>query len=87
MMEPLTIAGAVCGTFINVLSPPWLITIMLVLLLSATAYKTLNKGIKCFREESAALAEKESATPKETVSDGGEYKTLEDGGGNKFMSL
>jgi len=81
MMEPLTIAGAVCGTFINVLSPPWLITIMLVLLLSATAYKTLNKGIKCFREESAALAEKESATPKETVSDGGEYKTLEDGGG------
>lgn len=79
MMEPLTIAGAVCGTFINVLSPPWLITIMLVILLSATAYKTLNKGIQRFREESIALEAKESA-PKLTVSEGGEYKTLEDGG-------
>merc|ERR1719361_933922 len=28
MMEPLTIVGALLGTFINVLLPPWVITVM-----------------------------------------------------------
>jgi len=53
MMEPLTVAGALVGTFVNVISPPWLITIMLVLLLTATAIKTLKKGIKKYDQETA----------------------------------
>jgi len=52
MMEPLTVAGALVGTFVNVISPPWLITIMLVLLLSATAVRTMKKGIKKYKQES-----------------------------------
>merc|ERR1719229_2239690 len=51
MMEPLTVAGALVGTFINVILPPWLITIMLVILLTATAIRTMKKGIKKYRAE------------------------------------
>jgi uncharacterized membrane protein YfcA len=58
MMEPLTIAGALVGTFINVLLPPWVITVMLVILLVLTARKTLNKGIKKYKQESAVLEAK-----------------------------
>lgn len=54
MMEPLTVAGALVGTFVNVISPPWLITIMLVVLLTAAAYRTLNKGVRKFKEETLA---------------------------------
>lgn len=53
MMEPLTVAGALIGTFINVISPPWLITIMLVLLLTATAIKTMKKGVTKYNQETA----------------------------------
>jgi len=59
MMEPLTIAGALLGTFINVISPPWLITIFLVILLTATAVKTLKKGFRQYAAETAALKEKQ----------------------------
>jgi len=55
MMEPLTVAGALVGTFINVISPPWLITIMLVVLLVSAAYRTLSKGVKKFKEESLKM--------------------------------
>lgn len=55
MMEPLTVAGALIGTFINVVSPPWLITIMLVILLVSAAYRTLGKGIQKFKAESLAM--------------------------------
>lgn len=55
MMEPLTVAGALVGTFINVVSPPWLITIMLVILLVSAAYRTLGKGIKKFKAETLAM--------------------------------
>jgi len=51
VMEPLTIAGTVLGSFINVLCPPWLLCIMLVVLLTLTTIKTLKKGIKMYRHE------------------------------------
>lgn len=60
MMEPLTVAGALVGTFINVISPPWLITIMLVLLLVSTAIKTLKKGVKKYQQESAKFEKQAS---------------------------
>jgi len=55
VMEPLTIAGAVVGSVVNVLCPPWLLCVMLVLLLGGTSLKTLWKGTKMYEEESQAL--------------------------------
>merc|ERR1719193_182383 len=54
-MEPLTVAGAVVGSVVNVLCPPWLLCVMLVLLLGGTTFKTLGKGIKMYKKESAAM--------------------------------
>jgi len=61
MMEPLTIIGAIIGTFINILSPPWLISIMLVILLGGTAIRTFRKGIKKYKQESAERAEEKAS--------------------------
>jgi len=69
MMEPLTIAGALVGTFINVLLPPWVITVMLVILLVLTARKTLNKGIKKYKAESAVLEAKAAAEGRSSPND------------------
>eukprot|EP00493_Phyllostaurus_siculus_P025158 UN25502 len=55
MMEPLTVAGALVGTFVNVLLPPWVISCMLMLLLVATAIKTMKKGIKKYNQETVAF--------------------------------
>jgi len=55
VMEPLTIAGAVMGSVMNVMCPPWLLCVMLVLLLGATTIKTGMKGIKLYKKESLAL--------------------------------
>jgi len=55
VMEPVTIAGALVGSFINVLSPPWLICIMLVVLLTATAVKSYKKGFKMYNKETEAM--------------------------------
>ena len=54
-MEPLTIAGAVVGSVLNVLMPAWLLCVMLVLLLGGTTIKTLGKGVRLYRKESAAM--------------------------------
>merc|ERR1712200_384804 len=78
MMEPLTVAGALVGTFVNVISPPWLITIMLVLLLTATAIKTLKKGVKKYKQESAKF-ERQATLASMKMDDmpsGGEYSKL-----------
>lgn len=79
MMEPLTIAGALVGTFINVLLPPWVITVMLVILLVLTARKTLNKGIKKYKQESAVLEAKAAMEGRSSPNDikmGNHYKPL-----------
>eukprot|EP00549_Striatella_unipunctata_P025848 CAMPEP_0118716266 /NCGR_PEP_ID=MMETSP0800-20121206/27394_1 /TAXON_ID=210618 ORGANISM="Striatella unipunctata, Strain CCMP2910" /NCGR_SAMPLE_ID=MMETSP0800 /ASSEMBLY_ACC=CAM_ASM_000638 /LENGTH=420 /DNA_ID=CAMNT_0006622645 /DNA_START=137 /DNA_END=1399 /DNA_ORIENTATION=+ len=50
-MEPLTIGGALIGTNLNKLLPELAILIMLVVLLSATAYITLKKAHKMYLKE------------------------------------
>lgn len=55
VMEPLTIAGALIGAFLNKVLPEQLLTFMLVLLLSFTAYNSLKKAIKMYKAESRAL--------------------------------
>jgi len=56
IMEPLTIAGAIAGSFINKVLPDWSLAVCLILLLSATSYKTITKGIRTYKKETKALA-------------------------------
>lgn len=55
VMEPLTIAGALIGAFLNKVLPELLLTVLLVLLLTSTAWETLTKATKMFKLETIAL--------------------------------
>jgi uncharacterized membrane protein YfcA len=55
VMEPLTIAGALLGAFLNKLLPEAILVISLVALLSFTAYETLKKAIRMYRAETHAM--------------------------------
>lgn len=57
VMEPLTIAGALIGAFLNKVLPETFLTIMLVVLLSFTAYNTLKKAIKMYKAETLKMRE------------------------------
>lgn len=57
VMEPLTIAGALVGAFLNKILPEQLLTVMLVILLSFTAYNSLKKALKMYKAESRKLKE------------------------------
>jgi uncharacterized membrane protein YfcA len=57
VMEPLTIAGALIGAFLNKVLPERLLVVMLVLLLSFTAYGSLKKAIKMYKIETIKLRE------------------------------
>jgi len=57
VMEPLTIAGALIGAFMNKVLPETLLVVMLVVLLSFTAYNTLKKAIKMYKLETIKLRE------------------------------
>jgi len=59
VMEPLTIAGALIGAFLNKILPELLLTVLLVLLLSFTAWNTLKKAIKMYRKETQMIRESE----------------------------
>mmetsp|Transcript_16709 Transcript_16709/g.25240 ORF Transcript_16709/g.25240 Transcript_16709/m.25240 type:complete len:562 (-) Transcript_16709:41-1726(-) len=51
VMEPLTIGGALLGAFLNKVLPDAFIVVMLVVLLSFTAYKSLTKAMKMYKLE------------------------------------
>jgi uncharacterized membrane protein YfcA len=57
VMEPLTVGGAVCGTFLSKVLPDLVLTIMLVVLLALTAHRTLTKGISQFKKEAQEFKE------------------------------
>lgn len=56
-MEPLTIAGALIGAFLNKVLPELFLTIMLVLLLSFTAYTSLKQATKMYKAETRKMRE------------------------------
>ena len=64
VMEPLTIAGALIGSFLNKVLDEQFLIIMLVVLLSATSYESLSKAVKMFKAETKAMraADQVSAT-------------------------
>lgn len=54
IMEPLTIGGALAGSFLNKILPEWLLVVSLVILLGYTAQTTLDKGFKVYQKETEA---------------------------------
>ena len=57
VMEPLTIAGALIGAFLNKILPERLLVVLLVILLSFTAYESLKKAIKMYKLETRKMQE------------------------------
>ncbi|KAF4040601.1 Sulfite exporter TauE/SafE [Phytophthora infestans] len=51
VIQPLLLLGATCGTFLNTIMPTWLLCVLLVLLLSVTGTRTLQKAIKARQKE------------------------------------
>jgi uncharacterized membrane protein YfcA len=61
VMEPLTIAGALIGALLNKILPSKVLVVMLVLLLSVTAYTSLARAVKMYKAESHQLHETENS--------------------------
>ena len=54
-LEPMTIAGALIGTDLNEKLPDIVLLVLMLVLLSVTAYKTLNKACKLYKDEEKQL--------------------------------
>lgn len=52
IMEPLTILGALFGSFLNRLLPEFILILMLAIVLAATAKRTMKKGLTLWFKES-----------------------------------
>lgn len=61
VMEPLTAAGAIVGSFLSKVLPDWFLTISLVCLLALTSHRTLKKGIQQYKQETLAHEKERSA--------------------------
>lgn len=70
VMEPLTIAGALIGAFLNKLLPEAILVVSLVALLSFTAYKTLIKAVRMYKAETRAILESSTRGVARTREDG-----------------
>ncbi|KDO26143.1 hypothetical protein SPRG_08504 [Saprolegnia parasitica CBS 223.65] len=53
MMEPMTLAGTILGVHMNKMCPEWLITVLLVWLLSSTSLRMITKGKSVWKAEAA----------------------------------
>lgn len=89
IMEPMTLAGAVVGVMVNVVSPEWLIATLLVVMLVLTTYRTAQKTLKVYRKESL-LAERATSvallTNDEHLAPGETDKGGDDGGPDHPLS-
>jgi len=74
IMEPSTIVGAILGSFASKYLPDFVLTVMLAVVLSLLAYRTLEKGISMFMKESAKFAKEDVADSRPSRSM--ELKTL-----------
>ncbi|EKX43372.1 hypothetical protein GUITHDRAFT_95350 [Guillardia theta CCMP2712] len=60
MLEPVLLLGTIIGVFFNAVSPGWLITILLVLSLTYTTYRTSVKALETYNKEEKAVKEEET---------------------------
>ena len=70
VMEPPTMAGAVFGAYLSKILPDWFLVASLVLVLGLTSYRTMQKGIKQYKDESRAFEKKSQSLMKQA-----EYET------------
>jgi hypothetical protein len=77
-MEPMTMAGALIGANLNEFLPDLVIVVLLLLLLSLTAYQTLTKACSLYRKESIQREKEEMASEQEELiaSTKSEYGTV-----------
>ena len=77
LLVPATLGGTTPGVLLNVMFPEWLISALLVLLLSYTAHKTLAKGRSEWRKEMDAKrrAEMEVRVGPESLAEEGAAST------------
>jgi len=66
-MEPLTILGSLFGANLNKLLPEKAIVVLLVILLSLTAYKTLSKAQKLYETETYTKVNSHDTSDKENT--------------------
>jgi uncharacterized membrane protein YfcA len=80
LLVPATLGGTTPGVLLNVMFPEWLISALLVLLLSYTAHKTLAKGRSEWRKEMDAKrrAEMEARVGAESLAEEG-AEAMEEG--------
>jgi uncharacterized membrane protein YfcA len=78
VMEPLTIAGALMGAFLNKLLPEGLLVVSLVALLSFTSYTTLTKAMRMYKAESRVLAAQKKSAESELTKLAREMEEEED---------
>jgi uncharacterized membrane protein YfcA len=65
MLEPVLLLGTILGVFFNAVAPGWLITILLVMTLTWTTWRTSIKAKQTYDKEEAAAenAERQSLLP------------------------
>lgn len=73
IMEPSTLAGALIGANLNKVLSETVIAVMLVILLTFTAYNTLKKAVKLYKKESVELMKnsfgKRTVAPSAVIKD------------------
>jgi len=67
VMEPLTMAGALTGSVLAKLLPSIALIVSLVAVLSATAYKTLQKAKQLYQKETKQLQQQQQVQMGETT--------------------
>lgn len=60
LMQPMLIAGAVLGSFLNKLVPDWVLAVLLFIILTMTAHRTYNNAMKKWRKEHEEIELRES---------------------------
>lgn len=90
IMEPMTILGALFGSFLNRILPEFVLIFLLAIVLAATANRTLTKGVKLWgleSEENRKIKAGQqgvvaSESSKKSASKGGSSSAKESGGRN-----
>jgi len=67
VMQPMTIAGALLGSFANKLLPELVLTVCLVALLAYTTRETLTKGLEVYAKETKDMSRKAASAAAATT--------------------
>lgn len=66
VMEPTTIVGALLGSYVNKVLPPWLTTMLLAMLLLFLSQQLLRRGVRTYKAESLENAQAADRSPDPT---------------------